>query len=190
MQTKTYFASNVPSALEVARQELGPEALLLNSRPAPDEMRQFGRLEVTFAWDHPRRSDTVANRPKLEPLTAYSAGTVGGQPGHFPYVGTLAAEPPARQGGELDDIRQQLSALRIALSHPSGQSSEPRENPLAVLLADKLRDLGLSGELSADLAQRSTRKENVPDRLRTKGYRSKVKSLGGSRRGACSSQGR
>ncbi len=35
MQTKTYFASSVPAALEVARQELGEEALLVSSQPAP-----------------------------------------------------------------------------------------------------------------------------------------------------------
>ena len=32
MQTKTYFASSVPAALEVARQELGDNALLVNSQ--------------------------------------------------------------------------------------------------------------------------------------------------------------
>jgi flagellar biosynthesis protein FlhF len=51
MQTKAYFASSVPAALEFARQELGENALLVSSRPAPHEARQFGRLEVTFAWD-------------------------------------------------------------------------------------------------------------------------------------------
>ncbi|HWE49125.1 MAG TPA: hypothetical protein VG273_05030 [Bryobacteraceae bacterium] len=53
MQTKTYFANNVPAALEVARQELGEDALLVNSKPAPAHARSFGRLEVTFAFDPP-----------------------------------------------------------------------------------------------------------------------------------------
>ena len=51
MQTKTYFATSVPAALEVARQELGQDALLVGSRPAPTAARQYGRLEVTFAFD-------------------------------------------------------------------------------------------------------------------------------------------
>ncbi len=51
MQTKTYFATSVPAALEVARQELGQDALLVGSRPAPAAARQYGRLEVTFAFD-------------------------------------------------------------------------------------------------------------------------------------------
>jgi flagellar biosynthesis GTPase FlhF len=51
MQTKAYFASSVPAALEVARQELGENAMLVSSRPSPPRARQFGRLEVTFVWD-------------------------------------------------------------------------------------------------------------------------------------------
>jgi flagellar biosynthesis protein FlhF len=51
VQTKIYFASSVSAALEVARRELGANALLVGSQPAPAESRQFGRLEVTFAWD-------------------------------------------------------------------------------------------------------------------------------------------
>ena len=35
MQTKTYFASSVSAAMEVARRELGAEAMLVSSRPAP-----------------------------------------------------------------------------------------------------------------------------------------------------------
>jgi len=56
MQTKTYFASSVPAALEVARQELGEDAMLVGSRPAPTESRRFGRLEVTFACEGSRQA--------------------------------------------------------------------------------------------------------------------------------------
>jgi flagellar biosynthesis protein FlhF len=51
MQTKTYFASSVPAAFQVARQELGEEALFLSSGPAPAHLRHFGRFEVTFGWN-------------------------------------------------------------------------------------------------------------------------------------------
>lgn len=51
MQTKSYFASSIPAALEAARAELGENAMLVSSRPTPPEARHFGRLEVTFAYD-------------------------------------------------------------------------------------------------------------------------------------------
>jgi flagellar biosynthesis protein FlhF len=51
METKTYFADSVAAALEVARHELGEDALLVGSQAATDPYRKFGRLEVTFAFD-------------------------------------------------------------------------------------------------------------------------------------------
>src|SRR5579863_5912561 len=91
MQTKAYFASSVPAALEVARHELGENALLVSSRPAPPQARQFGRLEVTFAWDAsegplagrpPNRSgnpdiaavDELASRIPVAPFVEMKAG--------------------------------------------------------------------------------------------------------------------
>ncbi|HVW85395.1 MAG TPA: hypothetical protein VHB50_11975, partial [Bryobacteraceae bacterium] len=82
MQTKTYFASSVPAALEVARKELGEDALLVNSKRASAAARPFGRLEVTFAYD--------------------------AKPAAAPWA------PP--RVSELDEIRQQISALKRAVS--------------------------------------------------------------------------
>lgn len=49
LRIKTYFSTSVESAVELARRELGPEAMLVNSRQAPDEARHLGRYEVVFA---------------------------------------------------------------------------------------------------------------------------------------------
>ncbi|MEP6715344.1 MAG: hypothetical protein ABJC09_07200 [Terriglobia bacterium] len=51
MQTRTYFASSVPAALEVARRELGEDAMLVNSKVASAAAKAFGRLEVTFSYN-------------------------------------------------------------------------------------------------------------------------------------------
>ncbi len=51
MQTKIYFASSVPAAFEVARQELGADALFVRSVPTPGHLRHLGRFEVTFGWE-------------------------------------------------------------------------------------------------------------------------------------------
>lgn len=56
MQTKAYFASSVPAALEVARQDLGENAMLIGSRPTPTQSRRFGPLEVTFAYEESRQA--------------------------------------------------------------------------------------------------------------------------------------
>lgn len=49
MRLKSYFAGSVESAMRAARQELGEDAMLMNSRPSPPEMRHLGGYEVVFA---------------------------------------------------------------------------------------------------------------------------------------------
>jgi flagellar biosynthesis GTPase FlhF len=65
MQTKAYFASSVPAALEVARRELGENALLVSSKPTSPQARKFGPLEVTFAWDP---KEAAARNPAANPV--------------------------------------------------------------------------------------------------------------------------
>lgn len=48
LHVKSYFAASIADAMEQARVELGPEALLLNSREAPPEARHLGACEVVF----------------------------------------------------------------------------------------------------------------------------------------------
>jgi flagellar biosynthesis protein FlhF len=52
---KSFFAESVQSAMEHARLELGPDALLLNSREAPPEARHLGDYEVVFGACSERR---------------------------------------------------------------------------------------------------------------------------------------
>jgi len=51
MRLKSYFARSMEAALDQARRELGPEALIVNSRPAPPEARHLGEYEVVFATE-------------------------------------------------------------------------------------------------------------------------------------------
>ena len=49
LRIKTYFASSIDAALALASRELGPEAMLLNTRPSPPEARHLGLYEAVFA---------------------------------------------------------------------------------------------------------------------------------------------
>ena len=87
MQTKTYSANSIPAALEMARKEMGENALLVGSKPAAPQNRQFGPLEVTFAWDPTRaeaRPSPIENRrmepvPTSSPLSPAPAETEGAE---------------------------------------------------------------------------------------------------------------
>jgi flagellar biosynthesis protein FlhF len=119
MQTKTYFASSVPMALELARKELGEDALLVTSRPSPPATRGLGRLEVTFAWD-----------PKPEPAAAAVP---------FGMTKALQASGSRAQPSELDEIREQISALKLAVARPGGDSAAFHQPP-AFLQQSEQRD--------------------------------------------------
>jgi flagellar biosynthesis protein FlhF len=114
MQTKTYFASSVPAALEVARKELGADAMLVGSRPAPADVRAFGRLEVTFAFDPaPAAIPAVQTIP---PQTLPSQ----------PLQGSGYSTPSGRHSrSELDEIRQQIATLRNAVGGAVNAASAP-----------------------------------------------------------------
>ncbi len=48
MKIKSYFSSSVEKAIQQARQEMGPEAMLLTTRRSPPETRRLGTYEVVF----------------------------------------------------------------------------------------------------------------------------------------------
>jgi len=99
METKTYFASSVQAAMEVARRELGPDAMLVNSGPAPESARSFGRLEVTFAWDPGSATPRAAAQ----------------------MTGPRPVEAVSRRADSgLEDIRREISALRVAIGGQPG----------------------------------------------------------------------
>src|SRR5271169_1514945 len=53
MTLKSFFGTGIKAALDQARMEMGPEAMLVSSRPAPPEARHLGDYEVVVATDRP-----------------------------------------------------------------------------------------------------------------------------------------
>jgi flagellar biosynthesis protein FlhF len=49
MKIKSYYSRSVEAAMATARQEMGSEAMLVNSRKTPIEARHLGEYEVVFA---------------------------------------------------------------------------------------------------------------------------------------------
>lgn len=53
LYVKSYFATTIKEAISQARRDLGPDAMLLNSRQAPPEGAHLGAYEVVFATHPP-----------------------------------------------------------------------------------------------------------------------------------------
>jgi len=66
MRLKSYFAGTVESAICLARQEMGEDAMLVNSRKAPPEARHLGAYEVVFASAPDSREEIAGAAKKAE----------------------------------------------------------------------------------------------------------------------------
>jgi flagellar biosynthesis GTPase FlhF len=51
MRIKSYYANSVEDGMAMARAELGPDAMLVNSRRTPPETRHLGGYEVVIVTD-------------------------------------------------------------------------------------------------------------------------------------------
>lgn len=148
IRVKSYFATCVSDAMEVARREMGPDALWLDSRPSPPEARHLGPLEVVFG----EAADTSKPAP-------------------------AAISAPAAEMGDLrqamDEIRTLL--VRTTRSTPYGGAARPRlveqvliDAGLTPALADELDEavyFRLRGRPDTDVLRPRRVQELDPDQV-------------------------
>jgi len=108
MRIKSYFAAAVEDAMAQAREELGPEAMLVNSRKAPPEARHLGEYEVVFA---------VENMPGL------AEGAAAPAPAPAVAAGGRLALDVASLKNELEGMRRALVRSAFAPARWNGVSA-------------------------------------------------------------------
>lgn len=122
IKVKSYFATCVTDAMELARREMGADALWLESRPAPPEARHLGPLEVVFG--------EAADGGKFEP-----AGQTR-RPGEAP-------------AGEINNLKQAMDEIRSLLVRNSKSTPYGGARPRPI--QQVLLDAGLTAELADEL---------------------------------------
>jgi flagellar biosynthesis protein FlhF len=134
MKIKSYYSRTVEEAMAMARQELGPDAMLVNSRPAAPEARHLGQYEVVFATDAPVSEDN----PESLISAAAPAGRASGD----------------RLSAEVAEMKRELEGMRRALSRsafvPAQWIGAPPDVPEAF-------NLLTTGEVSTELAREIVR---------------------------------
>src|SRR5438477_4886545 len=102
MKIKSYFARTVEDAMAAARQELGPDAMLMNSRKTAVESRHLGEYEAVFA--------TLA--PGAQPATAVTTAAAA------PVESTpfLAQPFGERLSTEVAELKRELEGMRRTLT--------------------------------------------------------------------------
>src|SRR4051794_13381767 len=153
MRLKSYFAGSVQDAIDKARTELGPEAMLLNSKKIAPEQRHLGAYEVVFGiTDEPLLRKPAAVLSTLEEPSIQSAPSKAvprGRKKTKPFVAPLAeaasvasvaphiAKPmdapvssqPNAVAEELAELRKQIEGVKHSLSSAvlaQGRNAGPR----------------------------------------------------------------
>jgi flagellar biosynthesis protein FlhF len=145
VKLKSYFSGTVEAAMELAREELGEEALLINARPATPETRMLGAYEVVFGVP-----------PKLEKASS------GAMPANTEPADRLAQDVAGLRR-EIERMAQSLRGARIFNSHPHAGDPELYsrliENELAAPLAQAVAEgasMESMFEVDATLGRRGT----------------------------------
>jgi len=134
MRLKSYFAGTVESAISLARQEMGEDAMLVNSRRSTAETRHLGTYEVVFATSQASLSEAFgATRETV--VTPVKREEPAG-----PTVQSLAQE--------VTEIRHQLSRITAQVSLSSARRKTIAAHPALHDLGESLAQQEVSGDLA------------------------------------------
>jgi flagellar biosynthesis protein FlhF len=99
MTLKSFFGTGIKAALDQARLEMGPEAMLVSSRPAPPEARHLGDYEVVVASERPEAAAVPPQRvERTEPFASGMAQLEKKLDQVAAAIGRAALGSPAREG--------------------------------------------------------------------------------------------
>jgi len=143
MKIKSYFAESIQDAMEKARVELGPEAMLVSSKKVDSELRHLGAYEVVFgqAEESAPARHTVRDHAPLLPVRTAAP--------------LLEAAPASRRSDglvqELADLRKQIETVSRSVSRQNYQLRWTGANASPEL--QELHAQLLSADFSDEMAQ-------------------------------------
>ena len=145
MRIKSFYAATVEGAVALARRELGPEAILVESRRAPLEARHLGEYEVVCAIV-----------PEAGPAAPVPAAPVPAAP--VRPAAEKAAED-VRLARELSELRKQLDVMGKTITRSAWSGSRwPADRPELPELHARLMAADIDGELVEQMMDAACRR--------------------------------
>lgn len=148
MRMKSFYGRDVRTALALARQELGPDAMLVDSRKAPPDARHLGDCEVVVASG----MDEAAEDP--EPAFGNAA---------------CAGAPSACAGlaAELAELRRQVERMAASVTRSTiSASATALSSPELMSAFGALIESDLDPQLAHSMLDRVRAEGAPPDRAR------------------------
>jgi flagellar biosynthesis protein FlhF len=136
MRIKSFFANTIEEAIRQARHELGPEAMLVNSKRTGVEAQHLGAYEVVVCGDAPEYG-------REDPETKQDAGR-----------SAPTALPVDQLSRDVSELKQQMEKLALTLARSgSGMASIAFDAELSRAFT-RLTDAELDTELAYDVVSR------------------------------------
>jgi flagellar biosynthesis protein FlhF len=108
MKLKSFFANTIEEAIRLARREMGPEAMLVNSKRAGVEARHLGLYEVVVCGEAPKTGPKDPAHGPERDKERNKDGSVA-----------VAASPPAdRLSQDVAELKQRMEKLALTLARP------------------------------------------------------------------------
>ena len=133
MRIKSYYANSVEDGMAMARTELGPEAMLVNSRRTSTETRHLGEYEVVIVTDLAAAAELDESAVMLPPT-----GTPGGR-----------APRGDRLSADVAQLKKELEGMRRAMTRTA---FAPAQRPASPEISDAYASL-VASEVEPDLAR-------------------------------------
>ncbi|WP_101760498.1 flagellar biosynthesis protein FlhF [Oceanicoccus sp. KOV_DT_Chl] len=146
MQVKRFVAANMRLALEMVREEMGPEAVILSNKRVPDGVELLTAIDPADIPE-PESSHSVSDNPFEQAMRASQAAADA----------ESRQRPPSKLELGLDlmqhQAKERAKALAAAMAEKNRQQIEAAVNPAAVKEA-ALADAGLQSYAEQQLAAR------------------------------------
>jgi flagellar biosynthesis protein FlhF len=141
MRLKSYFAGTVEAAIALARQELGPDAMLVSSRRATPDTRYLGDYEVVFALAPKSPDDAPGEPTKTEKHAAATSSR---------------DEMVAHLSADIAQLKRQIETLAGAVAQSQSEKNAIANavNPGSSRMRMALRDADVDPEVADEIAAR------------------------------------
>ena len=143
MRLKSYFASTVETAMKMARQELGSDAMLVSTKRTTSESAHLGEYEVVFG---------SAAYPALN---ASPAAIAPERP-----TPTVQPAPIARLSEEVAGLKREMERLASALARSSAGMAKIAANPDIAEIFSRLVQSEFDAALAQDIVSRTLSTNN------------------------------
>jgi flagellar biosynthesis protein FlhF len=134
MKLKSYFAYSIQEAIEKARVELGPDAMLIHSSETSSELKDLGSYEVVFGVPPDAAAESLSTQRRSSPNAVPTAR------------GNIVLQ-------ELAELRKQVTLVTESVERANVARDAELWRPEFVRIFSRLSTAGFSTEFAHDLTQ-------------------------------------